>query len=455
MTVSPHRDLGRLFKAYDVRGVVPDELDEDLARSIGAAFAEWSGVEAVAIGRDCRLSSPSLAGALGDGITSRGADVIDIGLASTDLLYFTSGSRSIAGIMLTASHNPPEYNGMKFCLPGARPVGEDTGLAEIRDLAERHAAGASRITGAVKHEELLEAYVEHVLSFVDVSVMRPLTVVADTANGMGGLVVPPVFERLPMTLVHLYPELDGTFPNHPADPIDPANRRDLDREVRERRADIGLAFDGDADRVFLVDERAEGVSGSEVTALIAAAMLERHPGASVVYNLICSWTVPEVIREHGGRPIRTRVGHSFIKQVMAETGAVFGGEHSGHYYFRDNYRADSGLIAAVIVLERLSRAAEPLSAVIAPFKRYHDSGEINTRVDDQIAKVEELASVFADGRQDRTDGLTVEFEDWWFNVRPSNTEPLLRLNVEAKTDELLRDETSQILELIRREGGPT
>jgi phosphomannomutase len=307
----------------------------------------------------------------------------------------------------------------------------------------------------VKQEDLLEAYVEHVLSFVDVSVMRPLTVVADTANGMGGLVVPPVFERLPMTLVHLYPELDGTFPNHPADPIDPANRRDLEREVRERRADIGLAFDGDADRVFLVDERAEGVSGSEVTALIAAAMLERHPGASVVYNLICSWTVPEVIREHGGRPIRTRVGHSFIKQVMAETGAVFGGEHSGHYYFRDNYRADSGLIAAVIVLERLSRAAEPLSAVIAPFKRYHDSGEINTRVDDQIAKVEELASVFADGRQDRTDGLTVEFEDWWFNVRPSNTEPLLRLNVEATTDELLRDETSQILELIRREGGPT
>ena len=455
MTVSPHRDLGRLFKAYDVRGVVPDELDEDVARSIGAAFAEWSGVEAVAIGRDCRLSSPSLAAALSEGITSRGADVIDIGLASTDLLYFASGSRSVAGIMLTASHNPPEYNGMKFCLPGARPVGQDTGLGEIRDLAERHAFAPGPATGTARREEMLEAYVEHVLSFVDLSVMRPLTVVADTANGMGGLVVPPVFERLPMTLVHLYPELDGTFPNHPADPIDPANRRDLDREVRERRADIGLAFDGDADRVFLVDERAEGVSGSEVTALIAAAMLERHPGESVVYNLICSWTVPEVIREHGGRPIRTRVGHSFIKQVMAETGAVFGGEHSGHYYFRDNYRADSGLIAAVIVLERLSRSAEPLSAVIAPFKRYHDSGEINTRVDDQIGKIEELASVFADGRQDRTDGLTVEFEDWWFNVRPSNTEPLLRLNVEAKTDELLRDETSQILELIRREGGPT
>jgi phosphomannomutase len=454
VTVSPHRDLGRLFKAYDVRGVVPDELDEDLARSIGAAFAEWSGVEAVAIGRDCRLSSPSLAAALGDGITSRGVDVIDIGLASTDLLYFTSGSRSVAGIMLTASHNPPEYNGMKFCLPGATPVGQDTGLGEIRDLAERHAFAPRAAGGTVRREEMLEAYVEHVLSFVDVSAMRPLTVVADTANGMGGLVVPPVFERLPMTLVHLYPELDGTFPNHPADPMDPENQQDLKRELLGRKADVGLAFDGDADRVFLVDEHADGVSGSEVTALVATAMLERHPGAKVVYNLICSWAVPEVIREHGGEPIRTRVGHSFIKQVMAESGAVFGGEHSGHYYFRENYRADSGLIAAVVVLERLSRSPEPLSAVLTPFRRYHDSGEINSRVDDSKAKIEELAAAYRDGRPDRTDGLTVEFEDWWFNVRPSNTEPLLRLNVEAKTEELLGEKTSQLLELIR-EGGPT
>jgi phosphomannomutase len=454
VTVSPHRDLGGLFKAYDVRGVVPDELDEDLARSIGAAFAEWSGVDAVAIGRDCRLSSPSLAAALSEGITSRGTDVIDIGLASTDLLYFTSGSRSVAGIMLTASHNPPEYNGMKFCLPGARPVGQGTGLDEIRDLAERRAFAPEARTGIARREEMLEAYVEHVLSFVDVSAMRPLTVVADTANGMGGLVVPPVFERLPMTLVHLYPDLDGTFPNHPADPIDPENQRDLKRELLARTADVGLAFDGDADRVFLVDEHADGVSGSEVTALVATAMLERHPGSGIVYNLICSWAVPEVIREHGGEPIRTRVGHSFIKQVMADTGAVFGGEHSGHYYFRENYRADSGLIAAVVVLERLSRSSEPLSAVLAPFKRYHDSGEINSRVDDQGAKIEELASAYDDGRPDRTDGLTVEFDDWWFNVRPSNTEPLLRLNLEAKTEELLEEKTSELLELIR-EGGPT
>jgi phosphomannomutase len=452
VTVSPHRDLGRLFKAYDVRGVVPDELDEDLARSIGAAFAEWSGVDAVAIGRDCRLSSPSLAAALSEGITSRGTEVIDIGLASTDLLYFASGSRSVAGIMVTASHNPPEYNGMKFCLPGARPVGQDTGLGEIRDLAERHAFAPGAHTGGAQREEMLEAYVEHVLSFVDVSAMRPLTVVADTANGMGGLVVPPVFERLPMTLVHLYPELDGTFPNHPADPIDPENQRDLKRELLGRTADIGLAFDGDADRVFLVDELADGVSGSEVTALVATAMLERHPGARIVYNLICSWAVPEVIREHGGEPIRTRVGHSFIKQVMAETGAIFGGEHSGHYYFRDNFNADSGLIAAVIALGELSTSGGPLSELLVPFRRYVSSGEINSRVDDPSARIEEVAAALRDGRQDRLDGLTVEFDDWWCNVRPSNTEPLLRLNVEATTPELLARETEELLALIRGTG---
>ena len=454
MTV-PHRDLGSIFKAYDVRGVVPDELDEERARAIGAAFAEWSGVGSVAVGRDCRLSSPSLASALSEGIASRGTDVIDLGLASTDLLYFASGSLDVAGVMLTASHNPPRYNGLKFCLPGARPVGQDTGLAEIRDEAENPSFGLATGTGSVTERDLLDAYVEHALSFVDVAAMRPLTVVADTANGMGGLVVPPVFERLPMTLVHLFPELDGTFPNHPADPIDPENLRDLQREVPARGADVGLAFDGDADRVFLVDERAEGVSGSDVTALVAAAILDRHPGEKVVHNLICSWAVPEVIREHGGVPVRTRVGHSFIKQVMADTGAIFGGEHSGHYYFRENYRADSGLIAAVMVLEQLSRANAPLSQVLAPFRRYRASGEINSRVTDQEGTVEEIERAYATGRRDRLDGLTVEFEDWWFNVRPSNTEPLLRLNVEARTDELLREKTAELLELIRGEGGPT
>jgi phosphomannomutase len=452
VTLSPRRDLRSIFKAYDVRGVVPDELDEDAARAIGAAFADWSGVPSVAVGHDCRLSSPSLSAAVREGIASRGTDVMDLGLASTDLLYFASGSLDVAGVMLTASHNPPRYNGMKLCLPGARPVGQDTGLEEIRERAEGHDLAAVATRGRIEKRDVLEAYADHVLSFVDVERMRPLTVVADTANGMGGLVVPAVFERLPVSLVHLFPELDGTFPNHPADPIDPANQEDLRRELLVRHADVGLAFDGDADRVFVVDEKAEGVSGSEITALVAKAMLEREPGAAIVYNLICSWTVPEVIRENGGRPIRTRVGHSFIKQVMAETGAAFGGEHSGHYYFRENYRADSGLIAAVLVLEQLSLADAPLSAVLAPFRRYHASGEINSRVADQAGSIEAIAKAFDDGRQDRTDGLTVEFDDWWFNVRASNTEPLLRLNVEARNEALMREKTDEILALIGGDG---
>jgi phosphomannomutase len=388
-------------------------------------------------------------------VASQGADVVDLGLASTDLVYFASGALDVAAVMLTASHNPPQWNGMKFCLAGATPVGEDSGLADIRLLAERDLRPASS-RGSVERRDLLDAYTDHVLTFVDAGEMRPLTVVADTANGMGGLVVPAVMSRLPVTLIHLFPELDGTFPNHPANPIDPENQRDLKAAVLEHRADIGLAFDGDADRVFLVDERAEGVSGSEVTALVATAMLERSPGAKIVHNLITSWAVPEVIREQGGTPVRTRVGHSFIKQVMAETGAVFGGEHSGHYYFRDNYRADSGLIAAVVVLERLSRSDAPLSAMLAPFRRYHASGEINSTVADKEAALERLDAAFAQGRRDHTDGLTVEFEDWWFNVRASNTEPLLRLNVEAKSEELLKEKTAAVLDIIRNgEGGPS
>ena len=445
-------DLSRVFKAYDVRGVVPDDLDAELVRRVGSAFVAWSGASEILIGRDSRLSSPELAEALTDGATSRGADVIDLGLASTDLLYFASGSLDRPGVMITASHNPKEYNGLKFCLAGARPVGEDSGLAEIRALAEDGDVVGGNGRGTVRRRDVLDAYVDHVLSFTDARGMRPLTVVVDTANGMGGLVVPAVAARLPITLHHLYAELDGTFPNHPADPIDPENQRDLKREVLARGADLGMAFDGDADRVFLVDERAEDVSGSLLTALVAAAMLDRHHGEKVVHNLICSWTVPEVIREHGGIPIRTRVGHSFIKQVMAETGAVFGGEHSGHYYFRDNFNADSGLIAAVIALGELSASGAPLSDLLAPFRRYVSSGEINSRVDDPSGRIEEVAAALRDGRQDRLDGLTVEFDDWWCNVRPSNTEPLLRLNVEATTPELLARETEDLLALIRGTG---
>ncbi len=443
--------LDRIFKAYDVRGVVPDDLDAALVRRIGAAFADWSRAPAIALGRDCRLSSPELAAALADGITARGADVVDLGLASTDLLYFASGSLDVPAIMLTASHNPKQYNGLKFCLAGAKPVGEDTGLREIRSLTEGPDPGSVASPGTVQARDLLAAYVDHVLSFVDVEAMRPMTVVADTANGMGGLVVPAVMARLPITLHHLYAELDGTFPNHPADPIDPENQRDLKAAVLEHGADVGLAFDGDADRVFLIDERAQDVSGSLLTALVAIAMLDQEPGAKVVHNLICSWTVPEVIREHGGEPIRTRVGHSFIKQVMADTGAIFGGEHSGHYYFRDNYRADSGLIAAVVALGELSKADAPLSSLLAPLRRYADSGEINSKVDDPAERIEAIAAAFDAGRQDHLDGLTVEFDDWWCNVRASNTEPLLRLNVEARTPELLEAKTAEVLALIRGE----
>ena len=449
--MSGERDLGRIFKAYDVRGVVPDDLDEDVAYRIGGAFAEWVGAPRIAVGYDCRLSSESLAEAVRKGAADRGTDVVDIGLASTDLLYFVSGALQLPGVMLTASHNPKEYNGLKFCLAGAKPVGEDSGLGEIRALVEKGDEILGTAQGSVRQQKVLDAYVDHVLSFTDVGGMRPLTVAVDTANGMGGLVVPPAMGRLPVTLHHLYAELDGTFPNHPADPIDPENQRDLKRVVLEHGADVGMAFDGDADRVFLVDELAGDVSGSLLTALVAAAMLEREPGAKIVYNLICSWTVPEVIREHGGEPIRARVGHSFIKQVMAETGAVFGGEHSGHYYFRDNYNADSGLIAAVVALGELSRSAQTLSQLLQPYRRYLSSGEINSRVDDPVAKIEEIAEAFLDGRQDRLDGLTVEFDDWWCNVRPSNTEPLLRLNVEAKTPELLATKTEELLVLIKGE----
>ena len=442
-------DLDRIFKAYDVRGVVPDELDADLARRIGAAFAAWSGAPAIVLGRDCRLSSPELGDAIAAGAASVGADVWDLGLVSTDLLYFASGSRDLPGVMLTASHNPKQYNGLKFCLAGARPVGQDTGLREIRALVEEGGPPEAAGRGEVRRLDLLEPYVDHVLSFVDVDAMRPLVVAADTANGMGGVVVPAVMARLPVTLHHLYPDLDGTFPNHPADPIGPANQADLKEAVRTHRADVGLAFDGDADRVFLVDERAADVSGSLLTALVAEAMLRREPGAKIVHNLICSWVVPETIRAHGGVPVRTRVGHSFIKQVMAETGAIFGGEHSGHYYFRENYRADSGLIAAVVALGELSASGGPLSALLEPLRRYFDSGEINSPVADQAGTIEEIAGAFADGRQDRLDGLTVEFDDWWCNVRPSNTEPLLRLNVEARTPDTLRERTDEVLGLIR------
>jgi len=353
--------------------------------------------------------------------------------------------------MFTASHNPAQYNGAKFCLSGARPVGEDTGLGRIREVGEASLAGsvpAAATTGTISSLDVLDAFADHVRSFVDVSSLAPLRIVADTANGMGGLIVPAVFSSLPFQLEVMYGELDGTFPNHPADPIQPANTEDLRRRVVEVGADVGLAFDGDADRVFLVDEKGVGLSGSTTTAIIAAGILDKNPGGTVIHNLICSRTVPEVVREHGGTPVRTRVGHSFIKQVMAEEGAVFGGEHSAHYYFRDNFRADSGIIAALLVLEQMSVAGTSLSELRAPFERYADSGEINTRVDDPAAVIERVAEHFSDLPQDRLDGLTVDGGDWWFNLRPSNTEPLLRLNLEAPDAEACTRRTEEVRALL-------
>jgi phosphomannomutase len=437
------RNLDDIFKAYDVRGVVPDQFDEDVARAVGVGFARFvagadAGVTRVLVARDMRPSGVGMVAAFTEGVTSQGLDVVDLGLGSTDLLYFASGSLDAPGAMFTASHNPAQYNGIKFCSAGARPIGEDSGLTAIRDIAAAALDGAvpdAATRGGCSEADLLDAFADHVRSFVDVDLLAPLKVVADTANGMGGLVVPAVFQGLPFDLEVMYGELDGTFPNHPADPIQPENTADLRARVVQVGADVGLAFDGDADRVFLVDERGVGLSGSTTTAIIAAGILDKHPGETVIHNLICSKAVPEVVREHGGTPVRTRVGHSFIKQVMAETGAIFGGEHSAHYYFRDNYRADSGLIAALVVLEQLSSAGVTLSELRAPFERYAASGEINTRVDDTDAVIEAVAQHFSALDQDRMDGLTVDGGDWWFNLRPSNTEPLLRLNLEAADED--------------------
>jgi len=442
-----------VFKAYDIRGTVPDQLDESMARAIGVAIARFTGAKEVLVARDMRPSGIALEAALTEGLTSQGVDVVHLGLASTDMLYFASGRFDAPGVMLTASHNPAQYNGIKMCLAGARPVGMDTGLADIQAIAEEVAAGRGpapvATPGKERELEVLGLFADHVTSFVDTSVFRNLRVVADTANGMGGLVVPAIFERIPQVQLEvMYGELDGTFPNHPADPIQPANQRDLQARVVAGGFDVGLAFDGDADRVFFVDEAGKGLSGSTTTAILAAGVLTKHPGATILYNLICSRAVPEVVLERGGTPVRTRVGHSFIKQTMAETGAVFGGEHSAHYYFRDNYRADSGVVATMFLLEQLSLAGVPLSVLRKPFERYAASGEINTQVGDPLAVIDEVANAYAGHPQDRLDGLTVDCGDWWFNLRPSNTEPLLRLNLEAPDRDACELHVAEVLGLV-------
>jgi phosphomannomutase len=447
-------DLSSIVKAYDVRGLVPDQLDDEVARALGAAFVRVVGAAggAIVVGRDMRPSSPGLVAAFADGATAQGADVVDIGLASTDQLYFASGSLGLPGAMFTASHNPAQYNGIKLCRAGAVPVGQDSGLAEVRRLAEHGVPDPDRSQGTVRSQDVLTSYAEYLRSLVDLRGNRRLKVVVDAANGMGGHTVPTVLAGLPVELVPMYFELDGTFPNHEANPLDPANLVDLQERVRTERADIGLAFDGDADRCFVVDERGEPVSPSAVTALVAERELAKEPGATVIHNLITSRAVPEVVRENGGSPVRTRVGHSFIKAEMARTGAVFGGEHSAHYYFRDFWRADTGMLAALHVLSALGEQQAPLSELAARFERYVSSGEINSRVDDQAAAVAAVRARYAtrDGvTVDDLDGMTVDAPDWWFNLRASNTEPLLRLNVEAADRETMQSVRDDVLAIVR------
>ena len=453
MSPTDPRVLDDIVKAYDVRGTVPDQINTDVAYALGVGFARFCQAPRVLVARDMRPSGPELVDAFSRGVMEHGSDVVDLGLASTDLMYYAAGTLDAPGAMFTASHNPAGYNGVKFCLSGARPVGVDTGLDEVKrvagDVLEGHGPLPAATAGSQTSRNLLEAFADHVVSFVDVASLRALRVVADTANGMGGLVVPAVFERLPqITLEVMYGELDGTFPNHPADPLQPENQADLRARGVAGGFDIGLAFDGDADRVFVVDEAGRGLSGSTTTALLAAAVLRANPGATILYNLICSRAVPEVIREQGGVPVRTKVGHSFIKQRMAETGAVFGGEHSAHYYFLKNFRADSGLIASMLVLNEVSRAHTDLSVLRKPFERYSSSGEINTQVADTDAVIEKVAAQFAGFEQDHLDGLTVDCGPWWFNLRPSNTEPLLRLNLEAPNRDECDQHVAELLALI-------
>ncbi|MGB9357609.1 MAG: phosphomannomutase/phosphoglucomutase [Acidimicrobiia bacterium] len=440
-------DLSTIFKAYDVRGLYPSQIDEEVAGKVGYAFAVFAGAERIAVGRDCRLSSPGIAAALMDGITRAGVDVADLGEITTDALYYVSGSMELPGVVVTASHNPPQYNGLKFCLAGAAPVGEETGLREVKDLAVGPQPEAPEF-GTVVSVDILPGYVDHLLGVVEPEAFAALTVVADGGNGMAGIALPSVFDRLPAHLVGLYLEPDGTFPNHPADPLRPENLADLLLLMETEHPDLGVAFDGDADRAFFIDDQGVPLPGSTTTALVADWFLKGEAGASIVHNLICSKAVAERVTASGGNPVRTKVGHSYIKKVMKETGAVFGGEHSGHYYFRDNYRADSGILALLVLMQVLSEADKPLSELRAVYEPYASSGEINYDVADQAAATAAVAAAFADAEIDDLDGLTVDLGDRWFNLRPSNTEPKLRLNAEAPDAAAVDDLVAAVASII-------
>ncbi len=441
-------DLSNIIKAYDVRGIFPDELDEEIATRIGAAFAAFVDSDEVIVGHDCRISSPALREAMIEGITSQGVDVRMIGEIPTDMLYYASGALSLPGVVITASHNPGHYNGLKFCNPGAAPIGAETGLEEIRAMAE---AGLDVVEpiGVVRIESVAEGYVDHVLAVTGAADIGAVSVAVDGGNGMAGVVLPAVFDRIEATMIPLYLEPDGTFPNHPADPLRPENLVDLIALMQETSPDIGVAFDGDADRAFFIDDLAVPVPGSTTTAIIAEWFLQSAPGSTIVHNLICSKAVPETVLAAGGLPVRTKVGHSYIKQVMAETGAIFGGEHSGHYYFRDNYRADSGMLAMLVLLRVLTDAGVPLSELRKKYEPYAQSGEINFVVRDVAAAGDAVERAFEDYSIDKLDGLTVDLGDRWFNVRASNTEPVLRLNIEAPDEEAVAELVEQVGSIIK------
>ncbi len=450
-------DLAQIIKAYDVRGTVPDQLNDSVAQAIGRAFAQTlialgQNKGSIVVAHDMRESGPALVEAFTNGVRAEGIDVINAGLGSTDLLYYASGILDLPGAMFTASHNPAQYNGIKFCYAGAKAVGQDSGLGQIRTLAqELLGTPLPPLTGSISSQDMLSGYAAHLHKLVDLTGIRPLKVVVDAGNGMGGYTVPAVLGTLPtLEIVPLYFELDGSFPNHEANPLEPANLVDLQKAVVAHDADLGLAFDGDADRCFVVDANGAPVSPSAITALVATRELAKHPGATIIHNLITSRAVPEIVLEHGGKPVRARVGHSFIKADMATTNAVFGGEHSAHYYFRDFWGADTGMLAAMHVLAALGETDKPLSELGAEFERYVASGEINSRVTDTAAKLATIKAHFADAPQDELDGLTVSFDDGsWINLRPSNTEPLLRLNVEAPNQERMSELRDEVLGLIR------
>ena len=447
--------LEKIIKAYDIRGLVKDEVTPDFSFSLGVAFAKFLEIErepaTIVVGEDMRPSSAPLADAFSDGATSQGMDVIRIGLASTDMLYFASGKLNLPGVMFTASHNPAKYNGMKLCKSGARPIGQESGLVKIRQLIEEGVPMSNRPVGSVRKQELLSDYVDYLLTRFPKNTFkkRKLKVVIDAGNGMAGFTAPAVMEQLNVELIPMYFELDGNFPNHEANPIEPENLKALQKKVKKEKADIGLAFDGDADRCFLIDENGDLVNPSALTGLIAVRELKANPGATIIYNLISSKAVAEVISENGGIALRSRVGHSYIKTLMAESGAVFGGEHSGHFYFGDFWRADSGMLAALYALAELMATPKSLSNLLEPYNRYFSSGEINSKVKDASKSIKLVKDKYQDKYQvDELDGLTVTAENWWFNLRPSNTEPLLRLNVEADTQNQMAEIRDTVLNLI-------